>query len=475
MLRKFIFVASSVCLLACDEGEPGRGPNGGVFSPDSKNPGTDVPASTNPNSGPSVDAGTPDDPAPEKPRPYLPKDINHILFAGQSNAVALNATPTTFTQPYSNVSFNTGVMPMTGCSGEGCSTFQKPSSFVPLIEGDYFFGGSFVETACSSFANEVSRMSAGHTSLVSNHGRSGNTYSCLRKGGCNYKVGLLSPFTQGMMEVQAGKEISATLNKSYVVRAVLSIHGESDHYSYASNIEEFPLPGTDGTPNKIKDYTDGLLEWQSDYENGVKEITNQTDEVPLFVTQVSGWSGTKVSVVAQMQLDAHIRSNGKVMLVAPGYSLPFQNDCRHLTTEGQIRFGKYFARAYKRVVIDGLTWNPVRPQKITRQGNQLMIKYYVPTPPLVLDTDLIPDPGNLGYEYTDNTVTSPQITNVSVTAPDTVTITFNSVLKAGGTLSYAQNQPVSGCTGVYGARGNVRDSDEAPVYNWGVLFITSVP
>lgn len=406
----------------------------------------------------------------EAPRPYVAKDINHVLLTGQSNAVALNADITSRTQPYGNLSFNTGVMPMNACSGEGCASYQTPTHFIPLVEGDSFFSGSPVETAASSFANEVSRLFGSHTSLVSNHGRSGNTYSCLRKGSCNYKPGLLSAFSQGLMEVQSAMNIAASMNKSYIVRAVLSIHGESDHYSYASNITEFPLPGTDGTPNKIRDYSDGMLEWQSDYEVSVKEITKQGDMIPLFISQVSGWSGAKISVVAQMQLDAHLRAPGKVILVAPGYSLPFQSDCRHLTGDGQRTLGRYFAKAYKKVIIDGLTWNPVHPKKIIRQGNQLVIQYHVPSPPLVLDTESISDPGNMGYEYSD---TSAHITKVAVTAPDTITITFSATLNP-GTLSYAQNQPVSGCTGVYGARGNVRDSD-SPDHNWGVLSITSVP
>lgn len=427
-----------------------------------KDSGTDVAIES---SVPSVDASVPD---VEAPRVYVAKDINHILLAGQSNAVALNADITSRTQPYSNLSFNTGVMPMTACSGEGCAAYQVPTHFIPLVEGDSFFSGSPVETASSAFANEVSRLFNSHTSLVSNHGRSGNTYSCLRKGTCNYKPGLLSAFAQGMMEVQSAKDIAQSMNKSYTVRAVLSIHGESDHYSYASNISEFPLPGTDGTPNKIRDYSDGMLEWQSDYETSIKEITNQEDMIPLFISQVSGWSGAKVSVVAQMQLDAHLRAPGKVILVAPGYSLPFQSDCRHLTGDGQRTLGRYFAKAYKKVVIDGLTWNPVHPKKIIRQGNELVIKYHVPNPPLVLDTDSISDPGNMGFEYNSNS-----ITKIAVTAPDTITITFASTLMH-GTLSYAQNQPVSGCTGVYGARGNVRDSD-SPDHNWAVLSITPVP
>jgi predicted Zn-dependent peptidase len=71
---------------------------------------------------------------------------------------------------------------------------------------------------------------------------------------------------------------------------VTAIHGESDDYAYATNTQEFPLDGTDGSPGTITSYADALLEWQRDYEAGAKAITGQTIAIPLLISQFSGWN-----------------------------------------------------------------------------------------------------------------------------------------------------------------------------------------
>ena len=292
---------------------------------------------------------------------------NHVLSTGQSNSVANGGSPTlTTTQPYSNLMFDTGVMPMSSCDGDGCLRAVAPSSFVPLVEGDRFFDYP-VETASSGIANEISHLAAEryhfgtnagspakHDVLVSLHGRSGNTYWCLRKGSCNYhSASMVKPFSQAMMEVATAKQIADASGRSYAVRAVTTIHGESDHYAYSAGRQEFPLPGSDGTPNKIKDYADALIEWQHDYESDAVAITGQKTPVPMLVAQLSGWTDVRTSRVAQMQLDAHVRALGKVVLVAPGYAFSVREDCLHYDSDGQRHLGEYFAKAYAKIVFSG--------------------------------------------------------------------------------------------------------------------------
>jgi hypothetical protein len=470
------------------DAKPGAGRDGSSVA----DAGADPDAGTDPDAPAGVDAG------PLSPS-YVDYDVNHVLVTGQSNSVANGGYPIlSTTQPFKNLMFDTGVMPMTQCGPDGCYEYQTPSSFVPLVEGDKFFDWE-VETSAAGLANEASLLAtqrydfgvrAGypleHDVLVSVHGRSGNTYWCLRKGGCNYKAaGMLSAFAQGMMEVQSGKTLAAALGKSYAVRAVASIHGESDHYGYTAGTPEFPLPGTDGTPGAIADYSDALLEWQRDYEAGIKAITGQPGTVPLLVTQLSGWNDAPTSKLAQMQLDAHIRSAGKVLLVSPGYPFSVQNDCLHYTSDGERRIGEYFAKVYAKVVLGGETWEPVRPKQITRVANVVTVKFYVPVPPLVLDTTRVTNPGSYGFGVVDPSAAT--ITGVAVTAPDTVTLTLsNTPTGPGSRLRYAQNQIPGGCIGpgtVYpgGARGNLRDSDLTPsqagydLFDWSVAFDVALP
>lgn len=405
-------------------------------------------------------------------------DINHVLITGQSNSVANGGThPVSTSQPFANLKFDTGVMSMTDCTNEGCNVFEEPTSFVPLVEGDTFFDYA-VETAASGLANEITHLHAGHVVLASVHGRSGNTYQCVRRGSCDYKPNVVQAFEQGMREVTAAKALAEAANKSYVVRAVVAIHGESDHYSYTEGSQEFPLDGTDGSDKSIKDYSDGLLEWQRDYEAGVKEITKQAQAVPMLVSQISGWNDSVTSKVAEWQLAAHERAPGKVILVGPSYPLELsQEDCLHFTAEGERHLGEYFAKVYAQVIFEGKTWEPVRPKSVKLSGASIQVTFFVPKPPLVFDTTKVAEAENMGFTYSDDG-SSPAITKVELAGPDAVTITLASAPNgANRRLRYAMNQEVGACIGTpRGARGNLRDSDDTPsqqgydLHDWAVHF-----
>lgn len=428
------------------------------------------------------DGGGSDATVEEPARPYVAFDVNHVISTGQSNSVAHEGRPIlSTTQPYANLMFDVGVMTTGTCEQQGCRSYQKPSSFVPLVEGDTFWYP--VETMSSGLANQAAKLARerfakpNHDLLVSLAGRNGLTYWCLRKGSCNYvDQGYLKSFDETMRQVADGQAIAKAAGKSYVVRLATSIHGESDDYGYAVNTPEFPLDGSDGGYRTVKDYKEALLEWQRDFETGVKEITAQTEPVPLLVSQFSGWNDKATSAVTIFQYQAHAESQGKVVLVAPGYFLEFASDCRHYTAASERKLGEYFGKAYARIVLEGKRWEPVRPIKVTRSGNTIVAKYAVPSPPLVLDTERVTNPGNYGFEAVDGETPIP-VTDVKVTAPDTITVTLAAAPTPTTHLRYAYTHVVGTCVGpVTGARGNVRDSDPTPsqygydLFNWGVHF-----
>lgn len=443
---------------------------------------------------PPVDASSPDVTAPvgvvddagagdaETPMPYVAFDINHVLSTGQSNAVANDGQPPLSTsQPHANVMFDVGIMTASSCDGDGCKKYDKPTSFVPLVEGDTFFYP--VETMSGGLANTAARLfaPAAHAILVSLHGRSGNSYQCLRKDGCDWwpTRGYIKPFTEAMMQVTDALALATAAQKTYAVRAVTAIHGENDHYAYAAGTSAFPLLGTDGT-STLADYADALLEWQRDYEQGVKAITKQTVPVPLFISQYSHWNNVPTTKIAFMQLDAHLRAPGKVMIVGPTYALPYSDDCLHFTNHGERNLGEYFAKAYARVVFEGKRWEPLRPLSVHLTGNTVIVKLLVPSPPLVIDTTRVKDPGHYGFEWHDASASPPAITNVEIIGIDTVKVTLASVpTGADKRLRYAYT--FTGCAGSgTTARGNLRDSDATPssygydLFNWLVHFDMAV-
>ena len=447
------------------------------------------------NGGSSADGGAADAAdaadsadAEEQPVPYVAFDINHVVSTGQSNSVAHEGRPLLSTaQPFDNLMFDVGVMTSGVCEAQGCRTYQTPTGFVPLTEGDTFWYP--VETMSSGLANEAAMLARTkhgkptHDLLVSLAGRNGLTYWCLRKGTCNFvDPTYLQPFDESMKQVTSAKALAAAAGKTYAVRAVTAIHGESDDFGYAMGTPEFPLDGTDGSHRSITSYGDGLLEWQRDYEAGIKAITGQTQPVPLLISQFSGWNDVATSAVTQLQYEAHVRSNGKVVLVTPAYVLDWASDCRHYTATGERQLGEYFGKAYARIVLEGRRWEPVRPKTVSIAGNVITARYFVPAPPLVLDTLRVTDPGDKGFEVVDAAGNRLAIASVAVSSPDTVTITLVSAPAGKVHLRYAFTHTPQTCTGRFvGARGNLRDSDATPsqegheLFNWGVHYDVAVP
>jgi hypothetical protein len=390
---------------------------------------------------------------------FVYRDVNHVLGTGQSLSVGALGTPVlSAAQPYDNTMFVTGVL----AGGTGLTSWK------PLVE-------SGVETMSSAFANHVTKMArevvllgqppgrTSHDLLVSAHGIGGQPYAALKKGGT------LTAYANGMAQLKAGHDLAVAAKKSYVVRAVTNVHGESD--SQLNNAS----------------YLANLLQWQADYETDVKAVTGQAEPVPMLHTQFSSWTRLAglpaTSIIPAQQLAAHVSAPGKIVLVGAKYHLPYVGDGVHLTNEGYRHMGEDYAKVYRRVVLEGKTWEPVRPATITRVGKVVTVKMFVPAPPLVIDTTLVTDPGKNGFEWKDDGPGTPMIASVALTGPDTVVITLSAVpTGANPRLRYAFTG-VSGALGgpTSGPRGNLRDSDATPspegykLYNWCVHFEAPAP
>ncbi len=373
-------------------------------------------------------------------------------------------------QTFGNLMFDSGVMTATGCNDEGCKGYQKPTKLVPLIEGDSYFTQA-VETMSAGLANAATGQT-GAPIIMSVHGRSGNTYECLRKGGCGFLLekGYTSAFDEAMKQVADAKALVQPTGKTYRVGAVTAVHGESDHYA-----NQYPLQPSGGGV-ALTSYADALVEWQRDYDAGIRALTGQQQAVPLLISQMSNWNDRRTSEIPRLQIEAHTRASGKVVLVGPTYMLPYAGDCIHFTNHGERRLGEYFAKAYARVV-NGGAWEPLRPVDAKPDRNTIHVRFTVPKPPLVLDTTQITDPGSYGFEVVDAAGTSVPIQTVQISAPDTVTITLGSDAVVGMQVRYALNATPQTCPGPEtGPRGNLRDSDTAKsnygydLSNWSVHF-----
>lgn len=424
--------------------------DGGRDAADGKDAAVDAPFDALSDAGPDVvDAG------PSFVFKYA--DVNHVLGTGQSLSVGSQGTPIlSLTQPFDNKMFVGGVKPSNANLG----------SFVSLVEGPS------VETHNSSFANLVTHLAEtvvfvgkpapmdSHRLLVSIHGIGGTAYAGLKKG--------TASFAAGIAQVQAAKTLTTNAAQSYIVRAVTNVHGESDHVAANAN------------------YKQNLVEWQKDYDTDVRAITGQAEPIPMFHTQVSSWTkyGQATSLIPMAQLDASTESGGAIVMVGPKYALSYVADGVHLTNEGYRHMGEYYAKVYRYVVLEGKTWEPVRPKSASILGDTIVVTFHVPVPPLVLDTTLVSNPGNYGFEYADSSgAAAPTITQVTVIGPSTVQIKLSGAPTGQSRrLRYAFTG-VAGAKGgaTTGPRGNLRDSDATPsrygykLYNWAVHYDGALP
>lgn len=362
--------------------------------------------------------------------PFTAYGLNHILSTGQSNSVGQGTVAETTTQPYDNLMF---------LLGPDAHTWFEPISgaLVPLVEGPE-------ETMSSALANLLTEMAQDegltHRSLVSIHGVGSAAYTALKKGTVYYE--------RGMEQVAGGIAHATSMGLTYVVRCVTNIHGETDS-----------INGNTG-------YAANLVEWQSDYETDVQALTGQTEPVPMFITQVA--MVLIGSPIPQACLDAHVDAPGKVVLVGPRYHLNHPDNL-HLDAASQKHIGEDHAKAYRKVVLEGGTWEPVRPRAISRIGNVVTVSFYVPEPPLVFDTTLVASKTNRGFDWSGGGVS---ISSVELVGTHTVRITLSGTPASGGTLSYALTS--------YPLAGNLRDSDATEsrygfnLANWCVHFSETV-
>jgi len=396
---------------------------------------------------------------------------NHFAVTGQSLSIGYESTAISTTQPYSNLTFNAG--PRCEMTAGTAVLGSETASFIPLVENtDEDASGTSTdgETICSGMLNRVAQdmipQGVLFVGIGSVSGKGAQNYQQIRKGGST------SIYANTLAEVQAAYTLATAAGITYGVRAICLIHGEQDQIGL--------------TPN----YDQMIEQLQANYNADIKAITGQSTDIPLIFCQISEWTSAgggnvAIGTIPYAQLAAHEASPGKCILVGPKYHLPYAA-VPHLSSAGYQRHAEYYGKVAERVIGQGKSWRPLSPRKIQRSGNQILITFWVPVQPLVIDTTNVTPPtynpnGLNGFEYFDNSATPPAITAVSVVSPTSVLITLASVpTGTGNRIRYAYTgvlgTAATAVAGASGPRGCLRDSDATAsvygyqMYNWCVHF-----
>lgn len=392
-------------------------------------------------------------------------EINHILAYGQSLSVG-QATPAISTvQKYDNLMFSKGMRPQYDYPTD--TKEQWYAGLVPAIEAQSPTWSSLAETPSMGTGDAIKELilsedGLSHTDmnyqlLMSAPGYGALSLNGLKKGTTHY--------TRLIEQVTAGKSLSQAANKLYKAQAVTWTQGESE-----------------GLAQTKEAYSTLFNQFALDLNTDIKAITGQTTDVALISYQIASHkvSGRTDPAIALAQL-ASSNATSNIYIATPTYHLTYQSSNNyHVTAESSRLLGAYYGLAYKRIVIDGEDWQPVRPLSSVKSGKFVNVKFNVPRGKLVLDTELVSENTNYGFELVTSAGVAIAITEVKIISPDTVKVVSNTAIPVGAKLRYAW----SGAENVgrlTGARGNLRDTQgddivfdpdgiNKAMHNWCVIF-----
>lgn len=371
------------------------------------------------------------------------------LSEGMNTGSAITTTQSLGNQMLSSMTFNATTYAMD----------VSPSGWpwTPLVE----FGG--LESPRSALANKYTT-DTGRSVLLVSGSQGGTAYSGLKKG--------TAPWSNMAASIEAGSSRGAL-----GCVAAYTTHGESDH----------DLGVTRSA------YAASLVEWQSDIAAKCGSAARAWGQTPLYLDQMSSWTAALLveaatSPIPMAQYAAAKANPGRVILVGPKYQYSYAGDGVHLVNTASRSMGAKAGQA----IAYGPGWAPLWPTSVSRVGAVIIATFNVPSPPLVIDTSLVSNPGNYGFEYTDDS-SPPAISSVALcsgvntpvsgcSSTSQVAITLASTpTGANKKLRYAYTGAFPANAGpTTGPRGNLRDSDPTTwagsnLYNWCVHFEESVP
>ena len=384
-------------------------------------------------------------------------DYMHLFSYGQSlsrGTMALN--PINTTQPHQNVTFKSGVLNRDWENADY-------TAFIPLVEKDNGKGEAESPTSgfCDGFVDL--QIAKGDTAdkwrmVGSACGEGGRSVTYLSKGGGRY--------ADLLKQVAGAMSTANKMGQSYSVWAIAWTQAEQD---YEENTTR-------------QSYLQTLIKLHDDLKIDIKKITNQKFEPPLICYQVASHRHYKKlrNDLALALLDASLQRND-VMIACPMYQFEYASDSLHLIAESSQMLGKYYARALDYVLKTGKKWQPLQVKNLLVQGRIIDIEFNKSG--LVLDTTLVAQTANYGFDIWQGDVLQNIIASVAIVDKSRVRIVLNATLPENAILTYARGRDgdpyKSGNTD--GARGNLRDSNgdtdnytdrvgKKYMHNWCVAF-----
>lgn len=387
-------------------------------------------------------------------------ELNFFPAYGQSWAVGFDNTAISLSQRFDNLSFNAGVRSQS-VSDDPAVAY---TSLIPLVErtDDHtpeFSGVTVGETPVTGQTDFIKEL----IQIENSSEVTGLTYQMLGSapGEGSKTIGELSKpstyFTRLVTQINYGFQRAQGLGKPFSVQAVSWAQGGGADATYGELLEQLRV----------------------DLDTDAKSITGQSNDVKMITWQLFPGIGESAATLYRRYVQSS-EDYPNIFCACPTYFLDQVSPTNlHLTNTSTKWLGAYYGLAYKRVIIDGGDWEPLKPKSFKKQGSILSVTFN-PVGSLTLDTDRVALTENYGFELYDSLGVKKVINSVSISSRNTVKILAALPVQATDRLVYGFVGGTSwGRT--TGRRGNLRDSQgdnlvfdggglNLPMHNWCVVF-----
>lgn len=267
------------------------------------------------------------------------------------------------------------------------------------------------------------------------------------------------PYNNFISDIQTAYEKSQERGWDFCVPAICWMQGESDITEY---------PGTD--------YKLLLKQFCTDINKDVKQITRQEAPVRIIcyqtnaLTRASKFNPIQYECpemeVPQVQMEL-IRDDSLFVASGPTYPYSFAREAIHIDGPSQKNLGRLEAESALRVIRKQSPHLGLVPLSASIVGNDVVIRFNIPYPPLVFDTVRV----NKAYNYGFSVITKQGDDVIeSVSVNDSSVIIHCSQSPSNSQVRYAVNGETMKSGNQRGPRGNLKDSQD----HWCYQFYTDM-
>ena len=266
------------------------------------------------------------------------------------------------------------------------------------------------------------------------------------------------PYIKFIKEIATAYDKAQERGWEFYVPAVCWMQGESD-------IVEYP----------DYDYKEYFHRMYNDMNADIKHVTHQKDDIRIICYQsttitkglrykANNYNATEPKTpTAQMEL---IRDDSLIWASGPTYPYDFVNESLHIDAKGQQYVGRLAALSALDILRGGKRRIGLVPMSYEVQGNDVLIHFNVPCPPLYLDTISVRKTDNYGF----NVIRSDNTDIISSVCIDGNTVVLKcKVSPANCKIRYGINGEYLKGGRNLGPHGNLRDSQDT-YSNWCLLF-----